>query len=68
MQLSIAVQNYEAAHEVLPPGVVNDTGPIANVASGYHYGWMIQILPYIEQKNVYQHFDRSVGASTRRTT
>lgn len=61
MQLSIALQNYEAAHEVLPPGVVNPTGPITNVAAGYHFGWMTQILPYIEQKNVYNHFDRSVG-------
>src|SRR5216684_1150993 len=28
MQLGIALQNYESAHEVLPPGVVNETGPI----------------------------------------
>src|SRR5689334_12018810 len=52
MQLSVAVQNYESAHEVLPPGVINPTGPIQNSAKGYHVGWMVQILPFIEQKNV----------------
>src|SRR3954449_786037 len=62
MQLSIALQNYESAHEVLPPGVVNDTGPIASAPKGYHFSWMVQILPYIEQKNVYRHLDFKKGA------
>jgi prepilin-type N-terminal cleavage/methylation domain-containing protein/prepilin-type processing-associated H-X9-DG protein len=62
MQLSIALQNYESAHEVLPPGVVNDTGPIREAPKGYHYSWMTQILPYIERKNIFSHIDFSVGA------
>ncbi len=57
MQLGLAVQNYESAHEVLPPGVVNDTGPIKNLPQGYHFGWLTQVLPYFEQKNVYNHLD-----------
>jgi prepilin-type N-terminal cleavage/methylation domain-containing protein/prepilin-type processing-associated H-X9-DG protein len=61
MQVSIALQNYESAHEVLPPGVVNDTGPIKNIAVGYHFGWMTQILPYIEQKNAAKHLNHAVG-------
>src|SRR5262249_7092508 len=60
MQLGIAVQNYEAAHEGLPPGVVNAKGPIKNTPSGYHFGWMTQILPFIEQGNVQRHLDYSV--------
>jgi prepilin-type N-terminal cleavage/methylation domain-containing protein/prepilin-type processing-associated H-X9-DG protein len=60
MQLSVAVQNYEAAHEMFPPGVVNPTGPIQSVPKGYHYGWLTQLLPYVEQKNVDRHLDRSV--------
>jgi prepilin-type N-terminal cleavage/methylation domain-containing protein/prepilin-type processing-associated H-X9-DG protein len=62
LQLSIAVQNYEAANEVLPPGVVNDTGPIKNTAKGYHIGWVAQILPFLEQKNVYNHLNFGTGA------
>ena len=39
MQLGIALQNYEAAHVVYPPGVVNPAaaGPIQSVAKGYHF-------------------------------
>src|SRR4051794_10151851 len=61
MQIIIAVQNYESAHEVLPPGVVNDTGPIRNVARGYHFSWTAQLLPFLEQKNVYSHLDFTSG-------
>jgi prepilin-type N-terminal cleavage/methylation domain-containing protein/prepilin-type processing-associated H-X9-DG protein len=61
MQLAVAVQNYESAHEVLPPGVVNPTGPIRNEAKGYHYGWLVQLLPYVEQRNAYRAVDFSVG-------
>jgi prepilin-type N-terminal cleavage/methylation domain-containing protein/prepilin-type processing-associated H-X9-DG protein len=61
MQLGIALQNYEAAHEMLPPGVVNQTGPILDQPKGYHYGWLVQILPYCELKNMYNHFNFNIG-------
>ncbi len=57
LQLGIAMGNYVSTHAVLPPGVVNDTGPIQNVPRGYHFGWAVQILPFIEQKNLYNQFD-----------
>ncbi|WP_406701005.1 DUF1559 domain-containing protein [Singulisphaera sp. Ch08] len=61
MQLGIALQNYESSFEVLPPGVVNPTGPIRNLANGYHFSWTVQILPYIEQKNLFKHIDFKTG-------
>jgi prepilin-type N-terminal cleavage/methylation domain-containing protein/prepilin-type processing-associated H-X9-DG protein len=61
MQLAIALQNYESSHETLPPGVVNNSGPIVDQPKGYHFGWLTQILPYIEQKNVYNHFNFKFG-------
>ena len=61
MQLSIALQNYESSHEMLPPGVVNLTGPILDQPKGYHFGWMVQILPFCEMKNIYNHFNFQVG-------
>jgi prepilin-type N-terminal cleavage/methylation domain-containing protein/prepilin-type processing-associated H-X9-DG protein len=62
MQLGIAIQNYEAAHESLPPGVVNETGPIQSLPKGYHFSWLAQILPFVERKNIFNHlnFDESV--------
>ena len=61
VQLMVAVNNYELAHGVYPPGTIEKAGPIQTLPSGYHHGWMTHILPYIEQKNLYRHIDRSVG-------
>jgi prepilin-type N-terminal cleavage/methylation domain-containing protein/prepilin-type processing-associated H-X9-DG protein len=57
MQLGIALGNYTSTHSVLPPGVVNDTGPIVNLPRGYHFSWTVQILPYIGQNNIYRRFN-----------
>jgi prepilin-type N-terminal cleavage/methylation domain-containing protein/prepilin-type processing-associated H-X9-DG protein len=61
MQMGLALQSYESAHEVLPPGVVNLTGPVLDKPQGYGFGWMTQVLPYFEMKNVYNHFNLKVG-------
>jgi prepilin-type N-terminal cleavage/methylation domain-containing protein len=61
MQLGLALQNYEGAHECLPPGVVNETGPIQNLRQGYHVGWALLILPFMEEGNIYNHWDFSVS-------
>jgi len=60
-QLGVALQNYQAAHEVLPSGVVEPKGPIRNVPQGYHLGWLVQTLPYIEEEVTFKHVDLSVG-------
>jgi prepilin-type N-terminal cleavage/methylation domain-containing protein/prepilin-type processing-associated H-X9-DG protein len=59
MQIGVALANYASTHKVFPPGVVNDKGPISNVPVGYHFGWAVQILPYLEQAPVYREFDFS---------
>ena len=56
-QLSLALQNYAIAHQVLPPGCVNATGPIRHEEKGYHYSWIVQLLPYIEEGNAFRKFD-----------
>jgi prepilin-type N-terminal cleavage/methylation domain-containing protein/prepilin-type processing-associated H-X9-DG protein len=61
MQLGIAIQNYESSHEVFPPGVVNRSGPILDQTQGYHYGWLVQVLPFCEQRNVYNHLNFKLG-------
>ena len=60
-QLGIALQNYESAHEHLPAGSINPTGPIRNVPQGNHLGWMVQLLPYIEEKVTFTHVDPVAG-------
>ena len=57
MQLGLALHDYHLSHRVFPPGSVNPTGPIDNSQSGYKHGWMIQLLPYMDQANLYKTID-----------
>jgi type II secretory pathway pseudopilin PulG len=57
MQLGTAMSSYASTHSCLPPGVVNDSGPIKNLPSGYHHSWVVQILPFIGESNTYNHID-----------
>ncbi|MFH1921619.1 MAG: DUF1559 domain-containing protein [Planctomycetota bacterium] len=61
-QFGLALQNYDSAHEMLPPGVVNSEGPIRSEPQGYHMNWLVQLLPYVEEQVTFQHIDFSVGA------
>jgi prepilin-type N-terminal cleavage/methylation domain-containing protein len=61
MQIGLALHNYEMAWERLPPGSVDPNRPIRNEPIGYHFGWIVQVLPHLDQINVYQHFDDKVG-------
>ncbi len=61
-QIGVALQSYQSAHNVLPPGTIDKQGPIHNVAEGYHMSWLVQILPYMEENATFQHIDFSVGA------
>ncbi len=45
-----------------PLGVVNPTGPISNTAKGYHLSWLVQILPFLEQRNAFNKTNFSMGA------
>jgi prepilin-type N-terminal cleavage/methylation domain-containing protein/prepilin-type processing-associated H-X9-DG protein len=69
LQLGIAMGNYSSTHSVLPPGVVNQTSPVVDLPSGYHFSWTVQILPYLDQRNLYRHFDinTSVYAASNET-
>lgn len=59
--LGLALQNYQNAHEVLPPGVTDPKGPIRNVPRGLHVGWLVQVLPYIEEEVTFGHVDLAAG-------
>src|SRR5688500_20118825 len=55
-QIGLALHNYHSAYEKFPAGwKVTRTPPPANAATpntGY-WGWGTEILPYIEQQNLY---------------
>ncbi|HVV99080.1 MAG TPA: DUF1559 domain-containing protein [Planctomycetaceae bacterium] len=61
MQIGLALLNYDMAHSTLPPGSVNPDGPIKSVPNGYHMGWIVQTLPYLDQRNIYRHMDFTVS-------
>jgi hypothetical protein len=51
--MGIALQHYNQTFGVLPPGCVNDSGPILADSKGYRIGWMAQILPYMGQHGLW---------------
>jgi prepilin-type N-terminal cleavage/methylation domain-containing protein/prepilin-type processing-associated H-X9-DG protein len=62
MQFGLALKSYENAHKVLPPGVVNPSGPIKNEANEYHVSWLVQILPFVDLDEFYDAFNFAAGA------
>ncbi len=63
LQLALALHNYHSAHTVLPPGCVNESGPVRSVTDGgYHFGWLAQVLPYFDEANLYRAIDFSLSA------
>jgi prepilin-type processing-associated H-X9-DG protein len=60
-QVSLGLQNYNQQYQCFPPGVVNPTGPIHNQADGLHLGWIVQLLPFMEQSGLSMAFDPRIS-------
>ena len=58
-QLIVAVNHYEMAHSVYPAGTIDAKGPVLNARLGYHHNWLVQSLPYLEQRNVWDAVDNN---------
>jgi prepilin-type N-terminal cleavage/methylation domain-containing protein/prepilin-type processing-associated H-X9-DG protein len=61
-QLGLAAHNFEFHYEALPPGVTNADGPIRNEPQGTQVGWIVKVLPYLEQRVLSDRFDQQAGA------
>jgi prepilin-type N-terminal cleavage/methylation domain-containing protein/prepilin-type processing-associated H-X9-DG protein len=61
MQIGLALHNYDMAHECLPPGSIDPNRPIRNEAKGLHIGWIVQLLPYLDQMNTFQNFKTTIS-------
>ncbi|MFN8707785.1 MAG: DUF1559 domain-containing protein [Planctomyces sp.] len=63
LQIGMALQNYQHCHRLLPPGCVDDQpGPLRHrkFSTGerrYRIGWIVQILPFIDQSVIYRQVD-----------
>lgn len=61
VQLGLASHHHEFSVEHFPTGVIDSIGPIRSEEKGKHIGWLVQILPFIEQHAMYEHFDFDSG-------
>jgi prepilin-type N-terminal cleavage/methylation domain-containing protein/prepilin-type processing-associated H-X9-DG protein len=54
-QIGLALHNYHDNHHTFPPGLTVET-PTTNHPDKYHdlWSWLLRILPYVEQNNLYQ--------------
>jgi prepilin-type N-terminal cleavage/methylation domain-containing protein/prepilin-type processing-associated H-X9-DG protein len=59
MQLGIGLHHYNDVYGVLPPGCVNDQGPILPDTKGHKLSWMAQILPFIDQQATWQYVNQN---------
>lgn len=65
-QLGLALHNYHDVYRMFPPGYtsrnVQTADPIAS-ETGPGYAWSFAVLPYIEQKNLFESIDTNLDAS-----
>lgn len=59
-QLSLACHNYESAYKRLPPSAVVDLR-VGNTANNGSWGVHGRILPFLEQANLYNQVDLTLG-------
>ena len=61
-QIGLSVANYESALSRFP---VNQVGPgVSNGSGGFtrgYYSWLVPLLPFVEQQNVYDSFDLTIN-------
>ena len=57
-QIGLALHNYESARGTFPQGeLTSEVGACGWTKQYYGCGWGVMILPYLELRNVYDHFD-----------
>ena len=59
-QIGLGLLNYESTNGTLPVGGIHTTR-----GGGYGYGWIVELLPFVEAENIYDQLDlKGVKAST----
>lgn len=57
-QLGLALHNYSDTHRVFPSGYIYRPGSQSENAAGF--GWGAMLLPFVDQKNLYEKFNWNV--------
>jgi len=52
-QIGIALQSYHGENKYFPPGCMTDGAPFAAAGGGWGSSWMVFILPYVEQNQLW---------------
>jgi prepilin-type N-terminal cleavage/methylation domain-containing protein/prepilin-type processing-associated H-X9-DG protein len=61
-EIALALQSYLNTYNSLPSGSYDTVRPVSSEPGGYHMGWIVSILPYMEQNGLYRSFDFNFGA------
>jgi prepilin-type N-terminal cleavage/methylation domain-containing protein/prepilin-type processing-associated H-X9-DG protein len=61
-QIDLALQSYHSIYNTLPSGCYDLVRPVSNGPEGYKVGWVVSILPFMEQNGIYNAFDFRRGA------
>jgi len=70
-QMSLAMHNYHGAHKAYPFGHMyrgHFDGNAKDADGGTGFSWACAILPFMEQKNLYDQFDQKYPVSENRIT
>jgi len=62
-QLALAAHNYHGAFDALPTQYIGPVPASGGVGHGY-YSWMVWLLPFMEQNNLYDSIDIRVNLSS----
>jgi prepilin-type processing-associated H-X9-DG protein len=57
-QIGLALHNYQSTHRVFPPGVLGNSGSVSQ--NQLLHTWPTMILPFVEQKPLYDSYDFNV--------
>jgi prepilin-type N-terminal cleavage/methylation domain-containing protein len=55
-QVGLALHSFHDSHGFLPPGGVTAAEPKLQIPSGVNHGWAVFLLPYVEQKTLYDRY------------
>jgi prepilin-type N-terminal cleavage/methylation domain-containing protein/prepilin-type processing-associated H-X9-DG protein len=61
-QIGIAMHNYFGSNNVLPPGCTTDQPPFG-MGGQWGSSWMVWLLPYVEQGNLFNQWQFTAGNS-----
>ncbi|MCA9216711.1 MAG: DUF1559 domain-containing protein [Planctomycetales bacterium] len=59
--LVLAVHGYESSHEHYPAGVRDPSAPVFSKPEGMHHSWTIDVLPYLDEANLFEQIDNNVS-------